>query len=237
MRPLLLCILLCGLPTSIATADEAATVATSATASETLRPTLASFSVTVENNAKSAVAARVENAKVTAAVRDALKAAGLPDGDLKSSSLNVGVHWKYVNGDAKTDGFEATNRLSIATHALESVGVYLDAALSAGAREVSAVAFSAEEVDAARHRALAHAVAIAQGDAAAMASAAKLKLGNVIGLSTEPMRGNSEVEEIVVTARGRSVAAPPPPVTSVVIPDITVSATAYGRWRLVPLTP
>ena len=66
-------------------------------------------------------------------------------------------------------------------------------------------------------------------------------IGFVAGISAVPALGadakTGQLEEIVVTARSRSVAAPPPPVTSVVIPDITVSATAYGRWRLVPPTP
>ena len=92
-----------------------------------------------------APAARADNATTTAAVTAALQAAGLASADIKSSQLTVAPHWTYGrDGDAKAAGIDATNRLHIETHQLDAVGLYLDAALNAGAKEVSAVSFSAE---------------------------------------------------------------------------------------------
>jgi hypothetical protein len=43
------------------------------------------------------------------------------------------------------------------------------------------------------------------------------------------------MNEIVVTgSMARTMSAPPAPATSVIVPDITISASAYGRWRLIP---
>jgi len=223
---------------SAACAEDLATVSTSASASETLKPTRASFDVSIVNSARSTATVRTDNAKTTAAVKAALLAAGFPEKDLMSSSLTVGIHWIYPgNGSAKADGFDATNRLHVETGALDAVGIYLDAALGGGAREVSAVSFSADELDAARHRALARAVAIAEADARAMCGAAHARLGQLLSLSTSPLRNdNAEpMTDIVVTGSlARTMSAPPAPATSVIVPDITISASAYGRWRLIP---
>jgi|GEM_PF-854059 len=234
MRRMIVLALL-SLGTLSARAEESATVTTHASAHETLHPTRAAFDITILNNARLAPAARTDNATTTAAVTAALQAAGIAGADIKSSQLTVAPHWTYSrDGDAKAAGIDATNRLHIETHQLDAVGVYLDAALNAGAKEVSAVSFSADDVDQARHRALAHAVAIAEADAAAIAQAANRTLGSVVVLSTEPLNrsGDDDVNEIVVTGMRSSVGAPPPPTTAVVIPDITVTATVNGRWRL-----
>jgi len=225
------CALLLMLPVWATQAEESAQITTSASATETIRPTIASFDVSIGSIARTMETARASNATTTAAVKAALLAAGLPVADLKSSQLNVGTHWKYKDGDSKADGFEANNRLHVETHSLDAVGVFVDAALNAGAREVSAASFRSEETDAARHRALAKAVAIATADAHAIAAAAQGRLGPVVALSTAPLQSN-DVQEIVVTAT-RQMGAPPPIPTSVIIPDVTISATVNGRWRLI----
>jgi len=224
------CTLLLMLPVWATQAEESAQITTSASATETIRPTVASFEVSIGSTARTMEAVRSSNATTTAAVKAALLAAGLPVADLKSSQLNVGTHWKYKDGESKADGFEANNRLHVETHLLDAVGLFLDAALSAGAREVSAASFRSEETDAARHRALAKAVVIASGDAQAMAAAAQGHLGSLMALSTDPLQSN-DVQDIVVTAT-RTMGAPSPMQTSIIIPDVTVSVTVHGRWRL-----
>ncbi len=215
-------------------ADEPAVITTSASATETIRPTLASFDVSISSTARSIEAVRANTATTTAAVKAALVAAGLPTNDLKSSVLNVGTHWKYKDGESKADGFEANNRLHVETHLLDAVGLFLDAALTAGAHEVSAASFRSEETDAARHRALAKAVAIATADAQAMAGAVQAHVGSLVALSTDPLQSN-DVQEIVVTAT-RTMGAPSPVQTSIIIPDVTVSVTVHGRWRVTSAT-
>lgn len=226
------CALLLMPPMWVAHADELALITTSASATETIRPTVASFDVSIGSTARTMEAARTSNATTTAAVKAALLAAGLPVADLKSSQLNVGTHWKYKDGDSKPDGFEANNRLHVETHSLDAVGLFVDAALNAGAREVSAASFRSEETDAARHRALAKAVAIATADAHAIAAAAQGRLGPVVALSTAPLQSSNDLQEIVLTAT-RQMGAPTPISTSIIIPDVTVSATVNGRWRLI----
>ena len=215
-------------------ADEATSVTTSASATETTRPTKAAFDVTILNSAAAATTVRTDSAKVTAAVKSALLAAGLPESDLRSSQLNIGIHWDYVNNESRKNGFDASNRLHIETRNLALVGVYLDAALSGGAREVSAVAFTADDTDATRRRALAHAVAAAKDDAKAMAEAGGTRLGALVSLSTQPL-GQNFGGEIQVTGLARAFggAAAPAPATTVIIPDIEVTATVYGRWQVV----
>lgn len=215
-------------------ADEAGSVTAAASATETLRPTRGAFDVTILSTSRQAPAARTDNATTTAAVRTALLAAGLPAADIKSSQLTVGPHW----GSPQPAGFDANNRLHVDTRNLDAIGVYLDAALNAGAHEVSPVSFAADDRDEARHRALARAVAEAEGDARAMAAAAHRSLGALVALSTQGLPSDGELTEaVVMTPRfGRAVGAAPPP-TAVIVPDISVTATVTGRWRVATGTP
>jgi uncharacterized protein YggE len=226
-------------------AQESATVTTGASAMEILRPNHASFDLTVRSNAREVNAARAENAAMTAAVRSALLTAGLPLADLKSTQLTVAAHWTAArDAEPKQSGYDAINRLHIDTQQLETVGLYLDTALQAGAREISEVSFRADDVADARRRALAKAVALAEGDARAIATAAHQSLGRLIALSTQKLPGDGgDSGDVAVrplmapAARAYRTDADQSVSTSVVIPDITVSATVNGRWRLGSETP
>ena len=71
------CTLLLMLPVWATQAEESAQITTSASATETIRPTIASFDVSIGSIARTMEAARASNATTTAAVKAALLAAGL----------------------------------------------------------------------------------------------------------------------------------------------------------------
>jgi uncharacterized protein YggE len=109
----------------------------------------------------------------------------------------------------------------------------LDAALSAGATDVSDVNFAAKDIDEARRRALGQAVAAARADAEAMARAGGGALGDLLLLTTEKINDSSggDLDEVIVTGTRRSRQSP---VNTEVLPsDIKVSARIIARWKFV----
>ncbi len=195
----------------------------------------ASFSIGITTSAATANAANEENARVSKSVFEALQAAHLRKADITGSRLVVSPRWDYdeKNRRPKRSVFEATNTIKIETENLSSIGSYIDAALSAGATDVSDIEFAAKDTDSARRQALSQAVASARSDAEIMARAGGGTLGELLSLSTE--RANREagvsLQEIVVTATRRARQQ----VSTDVIPSqIKVTARIDARWKFVP---
>ena len=205
------------------------------TADVLIPPTKASFSIGIHTTGAAASAASGDNARLSKVVTEALLAAGVRREELAGSRLNVGPRWMWdqPTRQQKRAGYEATNTVRVETDQLDKIGVYLDAALNAGATDVSDVSFSSKNSDAARHQALTEAVANARADAEAMARAGGGSLGELMLLSTEPtnMQPGIAVEEIVVTASRRRQETVS---TDVTPSQIKVTARVVARWRFLP---
>ena len=221
-----------------ATASEPGTrapqIVTSGTAEVEIPATTARFSIAISERAASAAQAGSQSTLTAREVSRALKAAGITGAEIAASRLTVGPVWAYdeKSGRQRRIAFEATTTMQIETNRLEQLGTYLDAALSAGATQISEIEFSARDVDEARRRALAEALARAQGDAQVIAHAAGGHLGAPLLLTTEP---TAEPRPIgfqplaVAAARGLRAAAPPD-----ILPSrINVTARVVGHWAFI----
>lgn len=232
--------LVCAAAGQTAVAQQASTspwpqVVTSGLGEVEIPATLAEFSIGIVTSAATAAPASEENARISKAVLEALKSAGLKREEIVASQLYVNPRWDWDEKShrQKRSAFAATNTLRIKTENIAEVGNWIDAALSAGATNVAQAEFSAKDLDAARHEALARAVASARSDAEAIAKAAGGGLGEILLLSTEqasempagPMNG---------IALAASLRAPAPVSTEVVPSQIRVSAQVTARWRFVP---
>jgi len=193
-------------------------------------PTKASFTVSVTTTKPTAAAAGEENARTTKAVMESLKAAHLSREEITGSSLSISPHWDFSEHPPRRTGFDATNAIQIETERLDQIGAIIDAALAAGANDVSPAEFSAKDTSQARRQALAQAIATARGDAAAMASAGGGTLGELVLLSTGSDFARPGYQEIVVTAARRSGAVG----TELIPSQIRVTAQVEARWRFVP---
>jgi uncharacterized protein len=195
--------------------------------------TKASFEVQVTSLAVSAAAASAESARIAKAVSGALQAARLTREEIAQSGLTVSPRWEYDQAAHrdKRIGYQATTTTRIETEHLDRLGTYIDAALNAGATEISDITFSAKDTDETRHRALTQAVARARADAEAMARAGGGTLGQLVLLTTEQQNVPLGVgfQEVSVTA-ARAARVP----TSIIPSQIEVTARIIGRWRFVP---
>jgi uncharacterized protein len=231
------CVLSC--VTLEATAQDAPSlgpqVVASGTSEVTIAATTATFSIDINSLAASAAAASDESTRISRAVSNALRTAGLSHDEIAQTQLTVSPRWEYdeATHKQKRTGYEAATMIQLETDRLDRVGTYMDAALTAGATGISAISFSAKDAHEARRRALAQAVLQARADAEAIARAGGGTLGQLLLLTAEPQNGPRGVEfsALSVTA-ARSIGGAERP--NIVPSEIKVAATVVGHWRFVP---
>ncbi len=132
--------------------------------------------------------AQSENARLMAAVMQAIKDAGVDEKDIVTSQFNV-----FSNFDYEIDSFgkeirklhyEVQNNVSVTIHDLTMIGTLLDAAMDAGANTSYGITFSSTKQNEAYLKALARAVEDAQQKAQVLAAAAGVELGQLTQITT-----------------------------------------------------
>lgn len=210
-------------------------LAVSGSAEQRFAPTLASFTVGVRAEGATAAVAGEANARLYQAVSEALARAGLARSDIRQSQLVVTPRIDYDDKGRrkKPTTYAATHTITIETEQLARLGSYIDAALGAGATDVSGVGFSLKDAAAARREVLGQAVAAARADAEALARASGGAVGELLYLaSDEPEDGRGPVAPMMMASA--RMAAPPPPPTEIEAGDLTVSAVVHARFRFLP---
>ncbi|WP_233193021.1 SIMPL domain-containing protein [Acidimangrovimonas sediminis] len=153
---------------------------------ERAEPDMATVSLGVTTEAKTAADAMSRNSAEVTKVIDALKAAGLADRDMQTSGLSLGPRWNDPQGQSQPRsivGFTASNRLSVRVRDLGSLGGVLDKLVQAGANTIDALSFSVADPQALQDKARAAAVRDARRKAEVMAKAAGVTLGRVLSIS------------------------------------------------------
>jgi len=152
------------------------TITVTGNGSLTTVPDRASFSFTVQTRAATAKAALAQNATDATALVTALKNAGVAAADLQTGQVSLDPQ---TNDDGtQVLGYVASNTVS-ATTALAKAGPLVDAAVGAGATDVSGPTLARSDADALYRDALKDAVSDARDKAQALAAASGLTLGAV----------------------------------------------------------
>jgi uncharacterized protein len=191
-------------------------------------PDRASILFAVETRAATAAAAGSENARRQRAVLDTLRRLGLTDDVLGTTGYQVTPEMSYGEGRApRVIAYVARNTIRVEVRRVDMLGRYIDAALAAGANQISALQLYSSRDDELRREALAAAVTRAKADAEAMARAAGGTLGTLLELqSSFEFPRPIPVDAIRVASREAD--------TPIVPGDQTVSAVVTGRWAFVP---
>lgn len=179
-------------------------------------PDRAQLSIAVETRGRTSQAAAAENARIQTAVLDAIRRAGVASGQLRTQSMMVTPEYEYPRegGRPTVTGYQARNSVVVTARDISRVGAIIDAALSAGATNVNGPNFSLSNADSARREALDGAVRKAVADAAVMARAAGLSLGEVLELTSEDAGGPPPIERMVLASMRASDQADPTPVAA-----------------------
>ena len=119
------------------------------------------------------------------AVDAAIKAQGVDAKDIQTSGISVyPITNQPKEGEtAKITGYRVTNAVTVRIRTIDNTGKVIDAALAAGANSVDSVYFTVADPTDAQNQARTAAVKDAMAKAQTLATAAGVKVGNIISIS------------------------------------------------------
>jgi uncharacterized protein YggE len=141
------------------------------------RATLALSVVTRNGDAAQAAA---ENAARMTAVRQALAALGVGQEAVSTSNYSVYRETGYGSGANAPGEYRVANRLNVTVQTLDLVGQMIDAAIRAGANELSSLDYSSSDTENALREARIRALRQAKATARLFAAESSAKLGRVL---------------------------------------------------------
>ena len=145
------------------------------------KPDLAVVGAGIESQGSTASAAQSDLAAKAAKLIARIKALPTADQDLNTTGYWIGP--VYSPGGQTINGYRAAEQLQIKWHNVDSVGKVLDAIVQEGGATNIYVSFGLNDPKSAQAEARSLAIAEARSKAQAMASAAGVKLGQVIRVS------------------------------------------------------
>lgn len=195
-------------------------------------PDRATILFTVETRGATAAAASTENATRTTAVLAALRSAGLAEADVGTVGYTINPNVEYDQGTraSRVVGYIARNTVRAEVGDLARVGRVIDAAIRAGANEVSSLHFTTSRRDELRVEAIRLAMSRACREASAMATAAGGSLGPLVQATTSENAPYPPPPPMPYAVRMEAQAADTP----IAPQDVTVQVHVSTRWRFVP---
>jgi len=147
-------------------------------------PDMASISLGVTTQARTAADAMQANAARMAQVMAALKKAGIAAKDIQTSGLNLNPQYVYEqNVPPRLTGYQASNQVAVIVHDLARLGAAVDATVTAGANQVNGISFGLNEPTASENAAREAAVKALQAKADLYAKATGYRVGRLVSLS------------------------------------------------------
>jgi len=156
------------------------------------KPDVARLTLGVQTNVRPNAREALDIANRTfTAVQRAVRAAGVSEGDVRTTDLSINPQYDYPNGRTVLRGFQASASLVVSIRDLTKIGDVLSRATAEGANVAGAITFAVDDPDALRREAEQKAVENVKKNAAALASALGVRLGPVRSVVTtiEPPDG------------------------------------------------
>jgi uncharacterized protein len=150
-------------------------------------PDTANTTFGVVTQGATAQEAMAQNSRQMAKVIEALKRAGVAAKDLQTQYVSLDP--RYDNQGREVVGYGASNSVAAIVRDLAHVGSVIDAAIAAGANNVSGPSLSREDRDKLYNDALEKAVADAKAKADVLARAAGVSVGKVQSVTESPQGG------------------------------------------------
>ena len=154
------------------------TVTVTGTGTATGVPDEAEFDFTVQTKAKTASAALAQNGTATQAVISAVEGAGVPEANIQTQQVSLDPVTS-PNGTTIV-GYTASNTIDVSKLAIAKSGAVVDAAVGAGATDVSGPSLDISSQDALYASALKDAVTQARSKAQVLADATGHTLGDAL---------------------------------------------------------
>jgi len=156
-------------------------------------PDLATFSVTVTEEAKEVDAAQSVATKKINDIISYLKAQGLEEKDIKTTSYNVYPKYEWIQescvdrycppGNQEMVGFEVSQSVEVKVRDTEKAGSLLSGVGNLGVNTVSGLSFTIDDEDALNAEARAEAIADAEAKAQELADQLGVSIVRIVGFS------------------------------------------------------
>jgi uncharacterized protein YggE len=205
----------------------------SGTGETKVTPDRALVYVGVQTKGRTAALAGAENAKLATAILAAVRDAGIAREQIGTMNYSVSPNYRYYPDGRKPEltGYDATNTVRVEVRSVDLVGKVIDAALGAGANDISGISFYASQIDSVRRQAMASATTDARLSAEVMARAAGGTLGPMISLTSQMNEQPRPYMMAAMSMRGKAADESTPVVSPT---EQTVNASVIGRWQFIP---
>ena len=162
-----------------------ATITVTGEGTVTAAPDLATVSLGVTTQGTTAAEAMSANSAALALVLERVKAAGVEDRDIQTSTLKLNPNWAGTDGSGvpMIRGYVAVNTVQLRVRDLEKLGPVLDAAVTDGANTLNGISFGLAAPEPAMDEARKEAVAAARARAELLTDAAGVGLGRIVSIS------------------------------------------------------
>lgn len=203
------------------------TISIQAEGKVTALPDIAKISIGVETQKKTVSEAQTENSAKMNAIIAKLKALGVANEDIQTTNYSIYPTYDYSNGKQTETGFQITQNVDIKVRKLDTISDILAAVAQLGANQVGGVNFTIDDPESLRQQARLKGIEMAKAKAQALAEAAGVKLGKVVGFSessSTPQPPIFYAKDMAAGMGGAPSAAPAvEPGSQDVIVDVTVT--------------
>lgn len=186
MRFLSIILIALGLATAAPAAETSPTLTVTGRGEVAAVPDMATITLGVTSQAKTAGDAMDKTSAATAVVLKTLQTAGIDARDMQTSDLSLDPVWSNgagTGGARRIEGFTARNTLRVRVRELDRLGAVLDDVLRVGANTFRGLSFGLQEPEPLADRAREKAVTDAHRKAALIAEAAGVALGPVLSIT------------------------------------------------------
>lgn len=197
-----------------------------------VEPDEATVRLGVMAQAKTAREAQEQVSRTANAILEAVRRLGVQPQQVQTSELFLGPIYGQdrpeVQAEPRITGYQASNVVSIRLEKLDQVGPVIDAGLGAGANRLDGVVFGLRNDATARAQALSAAVTAARAKAQTLASAAGVRLGELV----EVTEGGVSFTPVYQRGRAGMAAEAMDMATPVSSGQVSVSASVTLRYRI-----
>jgi len=173
-------------PTPVAAESlfRATTLNLSAYGETRVAPDMATITLGVQTQGKTAVEAMRQNAAQMTRVVSSLKAQGIAEKDIQTSNLSLNAQYKYEDNQPPVlIGYQASNNVTIRVLDIARLGQAIDAVVGAGANQIHGIGFGLQNPQAAEDAARRAAVQALTAKANLYATATSHRVGRLVNLS------------------------------------------------------
>lgn len=159
------------------------TIAIAAEGKVTALPDIASISLGVQIERKTVAEAQKENTARMDAILAKVKELGVAAADIKTTNYSIYPQYDWVDGKQVDRGYQVVQNAEVKVRDLSRIGDILAAAGELGANQVGGVTFTIDDPEELRQQARLKGLEAAKRKAEALAAAAGVRLGKIVGFS------------------------------------------------------